>query len=167
MPKIVQKDNKILRAVAADLPLAEIGSKKIQTLLKNMKAVLDDCPDGAALAAPQIGVSLRIFVVSKKIFMNDEGLLPDNAKDLVFINPRLTKVSKRSKKLEEGCLSVRGFFGEIQRAEKATVEAYNEFGQKFSYAGSGLMAQIFQHELDHLDGILFIDKAKNLAKVDF
>jgi len=165
--KILQKNHKTLRAKAIDLPLEDIGSKKIQTLLNNMKKVLDDCPDGAALAAPQIGVSLRIFVVSQKIFMDDEGLIPDSSKDLVFINPELKKISKRHKKLEEGCLSVRGYFGEIERAEKATVEAYNEFGQKFSYAGSGLMAQIFQHELDHLDGILFIDKAKNLAKVDF
>ncbi|MFA6415992.1 MAG: peptide deformylase [Candidatus Paceibacterota bacterium] len=166
MIKIVQKDNKTLRVVATDLPLEEIGSKKTQTLLKNMKEALDVCPDGAALAAPQIGVSLRIFVVSKKIFMDEEGVIPAEAKDLVFINPRLTKISKRQKKLDEGCLSVRGYFGEIERAEKATVEAYNEFGQKFSYAGAGLMAQIFQHELDHLEGILFIDKAKNLAKVD-
>lgn len=164
--KILQKDHKTLRQKSVDLSIDEIGSKKIQTLLQNMKETLDQCPDGAALAAPQIGASLRIFVVSRKIFMDDEGVIPVGAKDLVFINPQLTKISKRKKKLEEGCLSVRGYFGEIDRAEKATVEAYNEFGQKFSYAGSGLMAQIFQHELDHLDGILFIDKAKNIAKVD-
>jgi peptide deformylase len=166
MTEIVQKNNKVLRAQASELPLEDIGSKKVQKIIKNMCETLDKCPDGAALAAPQIGVSLRIFVVSKKIFMDDEGEVLPDAKDLVFINPKLIKMSKRKKKLEEGCLSVRGYFGEIDRAEKASVEAYNEFGQKFSYAGSGLMAQIFQHEIDHLDGILFIDKAKNLAKVD-
>lgn len=166
MTKIIQKENKTLRLKAKEVSLKEIGTRKIQKIVKEMIEILDQCPDGAALAAPQINHSLRIFVVSKKIFTDEEGKILPTAKDLIFINPRLIKISKRKKKLEEGCLSVRGYFGEIERAEKASVEAYNEFGQKFSYTGSGLMAQIFQHELDHLDGILFIDKAKNLAKTD-
>jgi len=109
---------------------------------------------------------LANFCSFQKIFTDQNDQPDPKAKDIIFINPRLVKISKKKKKLEEGCLSVRGVFGEIDRAEKATVEAYNEFGQKFSYTGAGLMAQIFQHELDHLDGVLFIDKAKNLAQVD-
>jgi peptide deformylase len=166
MSTILQKDNRLLRAQSLEVPVAEITSPKIQKLLTKMKSVLASCDDGAALAAPQIGVSLRIFVVSKRIFTDEDNQTLPQAKDLVFINPVLVKVSKRQKKLEEGCLSVRGVFGEIIRADKAQVEAYNELGQKISYRGSGLLAQIFQHEIDHLNGILFIDKAKNLAKVD-
>ena len=166
MAKILQKDNKILRAKSVEIDPKSIGGTKIKKLLAEMITILDACPDGAALAAPQIGVNWRIFVVSKKIFTDQNDQPDPKAKDIIFINPRLVKISKKKKKLEEGCLSVRGVFGEIDRAEKATVEAYYEFGQKFSYTGAGLMAQIFQHELDHLDGVLFIDKAKNLAQVD-
>ncbi|OJI06851.1 MAG: peptide deformylase [Candidatus Vogelbacteria bacterium CG22_combo_CG10-13_8_21_14_all_37_9] len=165
---IIQKDQRLLRAIAKEVPLEQISQTKIKHLLTKMKTVLAEREDGAALAAPQIGVSLRIFIVSKRIFGDESKTLPAKLKtqDLVFINPVLIKLSKKKKKLEEGCLSVQGVFGKIERSEKAQVEAYNENGQKISYSGSGLLAQIFQHEIDHLNGILFIDKAKNLIKVD-
>ncbi len=67
--------------------------------------------------------------------------------------------------LDEGCLSVRFLYGKIKRSEKATVTAYDETGKKFSYSGTGLMAQIFQHETDHLNGILFIDTAKDVEEL--
>jgi peptide deformylase len=165
---IVQTGNQVLRAAASEVPLEQIGQTKIRHLLDKMKAILATREDGAALAAPQIGVSLRIFVVSKRIFDEGKDHFPAKLKtqDLVFINPVLIKVSKKKKKLEEGCLSVQGVFGKIERADKAQIEAYNENGQKIAYSGSGLLAQIFQHEIDHLNGILFTDKAKDLIKVD-
>jgi peptide deformylase len=67
--------------------------------------------------------------------------------------------------MEEGCLSVRPLFGKVRRATRATIEAYNEHGEKFTMEGSGLLAHVFQHETDHLEGVLFIDKAKNLREV--
>ena len=84
----------------------------------------------------------------------------------VFINPKITKISKKKQAVKEGCLSVIGVFGAMQRAEKVTVEAYNEKGEKFSRGASGLLAQIIQHEMDHLNGILFIDTATNLEKIE-
>ncbi|MEK7091722.1 MAG: peptide deformylase [Patescibacteria group bacterium] len=165
---IIQKDHQILRKRALPVPIEQIGQAKIKHLLTKMKEALSAREDGAALAAPQIGVSLRIFIVSKRIFADDPDSLSSKLEnqDLVFINPVLIKVSKKRKKLEEGCLSVQGIFGKIERSEKAQVEAYNEQGQKISYSGSGLLAQIFQHEIDHLEGVLFTDKAKDLIKVD-
>ena len=67
--------------------------------------------------------------------------------------------------MQEGCLSVRPLYGKVRRATRTTIEAYNEQGKKFIMNGSGLVAHIFQHETDHLDGILFIDKAKDIQKI--
>ncbi len=148
----------------------EIGGKNIKSAIRKMKEALHSQKDGVAIAAPQIGLSLRIFVVSKNIF-DDERLRELSniksgiGKDLVCINPEITKVSKKKIWLPEGCLSVRWLYGEVRRADKATISAYDEYGKKFTRGASGLLAQIFQHETDHLDGILFTDKAKNLAEL--
>jgi len=161
MAKILQKEEKILREKAKEVPASLFGSKELATYLKEMSAALAKCDDGVALAGPQIGIPYRIFIIAGKVFSDPEE---KPGPDLVFINPVITKISKKKVKMEEGCLSVRWFYGQVKRADKATVEAYNEKGKKFSRSGSGLFAQIFQHEIDHLDGVLFIDKATNLEE---
>jgi peptide deformylase len=85
--------------------------------------------------------------------------------DAVFINPVLKKVSNEKRIVEEGCLSVRWLYGKVKRGTKATVQAWDENGQKFERGGTGLLAQIFQHETDHLNGVLFIDKAKYVEEI--
>ena len=172
MTKIVQKESKVLREKAKAVPLDEIKSRKFQTLIKEMKKVLIREKDGVALAAPQIGESWRIFVISKNLPAFEEKEpgkenpkikpLPD---DLVFINPEIIKISKDKESIPEGCLSCRWLYGEVNRSNKATVKAYNEKGECFSLGASGILAQAFQHEIDHLNGILFIDKAKNLIEI--
>ncbi|HOY11215.1 MAG TPA: peptide deformylase [Candidatus Paceibacterota bacterium] len=162
--KIVQKDDPVLRQKAQEIPLEKIGSPEIKKIIKQMSEALVKEDDGVALAAPQIGKSLRLFIISGKLFQKEND--KEKPADLVFINPKIKKLSQRKQKLEEGCLSVRWLYGLVSRADKATVEAYNETGQKFSRSGSGLMAQIFQHEMDHLDGTLFVDKAKNLQRIE-
>jgi len=170
MPTIFQKENPVLRAQAHEVPVKEITSLKIKKVIAGMKRALATQPDGVAIAAPQIGVSLRIFLVSGKIFeetwQRGEGL-PKGAAvaspDLVFINPVITKVSKTKKWMHEGCLSVRPLWGEVYRSTKATIVAYNERGEKGTRGASGLLAHIFQHETDHLNGILFTDNARNVA----
>lgn len=168
MSKIVQNGNKVLRAKAKEVPIKEITSKKIQTILAAMKKSLASQNDGVAIAAPQIGESLRIFVISGKAFdIENSEFDPKNKKpkanDLVCINPVITKLSNSKEFMDEGCLSVRYLYGKVKRSKKATVTAYNEKGQKFTRGGSGLLAQIFQHETDHLEGVLFIDKAKDVV----
>jgi peptide deformylase len=177
MIEIIQNGNPTLRKVAKEVPIASITKAKIQQVLKDMQSALHSQDDGVAIAAPQIDVSLRIFIVSGRIF--DEDFIRDDESgshphdrvrvqkhpDLVFINPVFKKISKDKKLMSEGCLSVRPIYGKVRRSTRATVEAYNERGEKFTRQGSGLLAHIFQHETDHLDGILFIDKAKDLHDV--
>ena len=132
-----------------------------------MSEALSAQKDGVALAAVQIGVPLRVFIVSGKLFdiagPRPAGLGPESAyPDLVFINPEITNVSKEVSDEEEGCLSVIGKYGAVNRPTKTTVRAFDENGNIFERGGSGLLSKIFQHEMDHLNGILFIDKAENL-----
>jgi len=172
MVLIVQNEDKVLRKTSKEIPISSITKTKIQKIISDMNTALDSQFDGVAIAAPQIGVSLRIFIVSSKIFDENfiRGELSENKKiekkpNLVFINPIFKKISKDKKLMTEGCLSVRPLYGKVRRATRATVEAYNAFGKKFIMDGSGLLAHIFQHEIDHLEGILFIDKATNLQEI--
>ncbi len=180
MKKIIQKENKVLRGVSEPVPINEIASSKIQNILMDMKEALESQEDGVAIAAPQINIPLRIFVISHRAFdihgeiLNEDESSPkeDNSsitkkqeEDLVFINPEIIKLSKKTKWLEEGCLSVRWLYGNVRRSTNATVRAYNEKGEQFTRGAGGLLAQIFQHEVDHLNGILFIDKAENIEEI--
>jgi peptide deformylase len=166
---IVQKGADVLRKKAGAVPPEEIRGPKIQSIIKEMIKALDEQEDGVAIAAPQIGHSVRIFAVSGKI---QSPHYPDIepgekiAPPTVYVNPEITKLSREKEWLPEGCLSVRWLYGNVQRSTKATVEAYDENGDRFTRGASGLLAQIFQHEIDHLDGILFVDKAKDLEEAE-
>ncbi len=114
--------------------------------------------DAVAIAAPQLGESLRIFVVGKRVNKKYE-------EDLVFINPEIIRLGKVKAIMQEGCLSVRWKYGDVKRSTTASVRALNADGHEFVMNGRGLLAQIFQHETDHLNGILFIDTAKNVEDI--
>jgi peptide deformylase len=170
--EIIQKDNPLLRKISTPVPLAKIKSPEIKAIISDMKKTIKNQTDAVAISAVQIAQPVRIFVVSKKVFkIIDNGLtkaqdiVADTKNDLVFINPKIVKTSKNKQELEEGCLSVRYVYGKVIRPEKASIEAYDENGKKFSRGFSGLFAQIVQHETDHLNGILFIDKAKDLQEI--
>ena len=166
MTEIVKTGDSVLREHAEKIPESEMCSDKIQTLIKNMSEALSKEDDGVALAAPQVGVPLRLFIVSGKILNEMDEEKYDSTEDLVFINPKIVKRSKRKVTLDEGCLSVRGKYGKVERSDKITVQAFDKLGKPFERGGSGLMAQIFQHETDHFDGILFTDKAEETWDVD-
>lgn len=167
MIKIVQKEEKVLHEKAKEVPVQDISSPKIQKVIKDMKKALSEEKDGVAIAAPQISVPLRIFVVSGGFLEIDKGKnkAESTKEDLVFINPEIIKLSKQKESMQEGCLSVRWLYGEVSRSQKATVKAYDENGKTFTRGAGGLLAQIFQHEVDHLNGILFINKAKNVEEI--
>ncbi len=166
MKPILDRNEPVLREIATEVAISLIQSDQIQSIINDMKTALASQDDGVAIAAPQIGVSKRIFVVSGKVlgYMRgeDDG---GNYDDLVFINPNITKYSRKKELMEEGCLSVRYMYGKVERSTKVQIEAFNEHGTPISRGASGLMAQIFQHEIDHLNGILFIDKAKDLEDI--
>jgi peptide deformylase len=164
MVKILQKHEPLLRDQASTVAESEFGSVELRDILADMSRALLSQDDGVAIAAPQIGISKRIFLISRKVFAIENGE-EDNAsayQDKVFINPTITKLSKETEKMEEGCLSVRYLYGKVRRSKKAMIEAYDARGKKFKMGASGIIAQIFQHEVDHLDGILFIDKATDV-----
>lgn len=157
MVSILSKGEAVLNKKANLVPQEMFGSKQLAKILTDMQEALLSQDDGIAIAAPQIGVPYRIFLVSEKAYR-------PNAKDknLIFINPTITSKSKDKKYMLEGCLSVRWYYGDVERHTKATVKAFDENGKEFTRGGSGLLAQIFQHETDHLEGILFDSKAENL-----
>ena len=155
---ILNRSAKILRQKALPVPFKDIGTKKLGDTIARMKKAVRTEEDGVAIAAPQVGVGLRIFVVKG-------GVLPRFEKDSVFINPEIVKISKKKRKAEEGCLSIRWLYGAVERNEKITISAWDEKGVKRTFGATGLLAQIFQHELDHLEGILFIDKAENVRNL--
>lgn len=159
MTSIVQDPAPVLRAVAPPVPPADIGGPALEKIVADMKTALAGEDDGVAIAAPQIGVSLRVFVVAQRVSKKFQKELND---DMVFINPEIVRLGKKKEPLSEGCLSCRWKYGMVKRSLTATVRATNMQGNEFVMSGSGLLAQIFQHEIDHLDGILFIDKATDI-----
>ncbi len=162
--KIFQKGEKVLRLKAKEVPLEEIKSGKIQEIIKQMQKAILENAEALAIAAPQIGEDLRIFVISEWT-LNPKSEKPKaEFKNFVFINPKIVKTSKKKAFFPEGCLSAPEFTGTTLRPEKVTVEAYDRNGKKFQRGASGLLAQAIQHEIDHLDGILFVDKAAGIVK---
>ncbi len=167
MAKLVPQDHPVLHSIAEEVPVDEITSPKIQKVINDMKKALEDYNvegfSGVAIAAPQIGIPLRIFLVHD---MNEEREEDNLIPDLVAINPRIVKLSKQKHVVGEGCLSVGENYGAVVRAKKATMRAYDEHGNEYERGAGGILAQIFQHEVDHLDGILFVDKAEKVWDKD-
>lgn len=158
MKTIVQEPASVLRDTAPIVADKEFNSASLAKILTDMSEALTREEDGVAIAAPQIGVSKRIFLISKKIFS-------DALEDVVCINPSFVRLGKKKVQVSEGCLSVRWKYGIVKRSETATIRAYSFEGHEFVLQGRGLLAQIFQHEIDHLDGVLFIDKATKVENV--
>ena len=163
MIEIVQNGHKVLRDIAKPVTEKEFGTPALLRILDDMQEALATQADGVALAAPQIAISKRIFVVSPLVIKAEKikETLP-----LVYINPVITKRSLDKKKMDEGCLSVRPLYGKVRRSSRVTVSAQDEYGVPFMISGSKLLAQIFQHEIDHLDGILFIDNATDVVAIE-
>ena len=161
---IVQEGAKVLREVAKPVLKKDFGSLKLKNLIQKMSKALAREQFGVAIAAPQVGQSLRLFIVAGRSFKNeDDAEAPPN---MVFINPEIIRLSRKKKEMSEGCLSVRGRYGTVLRHEKASVKAYDSNGKLFTYHATGLVAHIFQHECDHLDGILYTDKAVRMRDDD-
>ncbi len=151
------QENPALRQKARMFSADEILSEKTSELIRAMEALLEKEEHGVALAAPQVGQTVRLFVIAPKA-------LPTKTTPRVYINPEILSVSKARGDKSEGCLSVRGFWGVVSRAEKVRIRAYDEKGKRFVRGASGLLAHIYQHEMDHLDGVLYIDKASRVEK---
>jgi peptide deformylase len=131
----------------------------LQVLIDDMVDTLRDAP-GVGLAAPQVGVSERVVVIE----YGDEDDEDVPAKLYVLVNPEIVSASEETEMGVEACLSVPGLAGEVSRHEKLIVKAQNRRGQQVKYKPSGWLARIFQHEIDHLDGVIFTDLATRIWK---
>ena len=127
--------------------------KSIQKLIDDMIDTLHADPNRAGLAAPQVGVLLRIAVIE----------VPEHEL-ITLINPEIVK-KEGERIVQEGCLSIPGYFGEIKRAETVKVKAQDRYGKQFRLKAQGLLAQAFEQETEHLDGILYIDHLENPEKL--
>lgn len=147
--KILEMGDPVLREKAHKITKI---TKSIETLLDDMAETMYEA-NGVGLAAPQIGVSKRVVVIDV-----GDGLIE-------LINPEIIKKDGLERDTE-GCLSLPGYMGEVSRAKKVIVKALDRKGKPVQYEGEGLLARAFQHELDHLEGILFVDTAENVRKQD-
>lgn len=136
-------------------------AKEVEAFDDNLQILIDDMFDtmyeakGVGLAAPQIGVSLRLSVID---------IIGDKTKQMVIINPEIIS-SSGEKEFDEGCLSVPGAYDTVIRAEKVTVKALDRLGKPFEVSADGLFAECLQHEIDHLDGKLFVDLLSPLKRM--
>jgi peptide deformylase len=160
MAKLVPENHPALHAIAEEVTEEEFANGTVSKIVKDLRQAIKtykvDGFTAVAIAAPQIGVSKRVFIIE------DQSSVADRLPTVIAANPRFLKVSKKSHIVGEGCLSIPDRYGLVRRATNVTLEAYDEFGQKYTRGAGGLLAQIMQHEYDHLDGILFIDRAEKV-----
>lgn len=150
LPIVINPDP-ILRKKSAEISSDRIKNKEFQQFCQDMALTMVE-KDGVGLAAPQVSENIRIIVVNTK-----DG-------PVCMINPQITKKSWRKEWEDEGCLSIPNIFGKVRRNKKIQCVYFDKDGNKINIVAFGLLARIIQHEVDHLDGILFIDKAKDIKK---
>ena len=157
---VVQKGGKILNQKTQEV--TNFSDPSLKELIKDMhETVLVE--DGVGLAAPQIDSNKRIFIIPEEHAPQIKTIriptsLIKRKKQTVFINPKIISHSEETILIDEGCLSLRNKFYITPRFSEVVLTAQNEKGKKFKVKAGGLLARIFQHETDHLDGILFIDR---------
>jgi peptide deformylase len=155
--EIITEGHPTLRKVAKKVDLAELADPIFQQMLDDMFETMYHAP-GIGLAAPQINISKRIFTVDLQD--EDEAHGP-----LVIINPKFT-LTEGEIEATEGCLSVPGMVGEMTRFERVVCAGVDRHGKKIEFDATGLFARCLQHEMDHLDGKLYIDTAKNIRPAE-
>ena len=132
--------------MAANKQLSFPLNKKTLRLIQDMKLTVKEAP-GVGLAAPQVGQNLMLAIIN----------LEDVGPPFVIINPKILSKSIKKTLMEEGCLSIPGYFVEVKRPKRIEAEAYNEDGKRMVIKGEGLLAKVLQHEIDHLNGVLIKD----------
>jgi peptide deformylase len=156
--------------LTAEQPLLREKSKKVTRFGEALERLVEDMFDtmhaayGLGLAAPQIGVLQRVFIVEMppEYDEDDNEVAPGEA--YVLVNPEIVK-TRGQEEMEEGCLSVPGYRGMVKRATYVVIKAQDMEGREVRYRAEGLLAQAFQHELDHLDGVLYLDRLESPDKL--
>jgi peptide deformylase len=166
LPPIVQAGTPVLRARAAEVPVENIATAELQALFEVMIATMRDAP-GVGLAAPQIGIPWRIIVLEDRadlLAKVSEAELREREREpfatRVFVNPVLRSIGDEQAMFFEGCLSVEGYVGLVERSREVEVTGLDEHGQPQTWRAKGWAARILQHEVDHLEGTLYVDRMK-------
>lgn len=154
--EIVTVPDEVLRRKARKVTVFDAN---LQKLIDDMVETMRDAP-GVGLAAPQVGISERLIVV--EYAEDDEEDAPK--KLFVVANPEIVKASPETEKGIEGCLSIPGLVGEVERSLQVVIRGQNRRGQPVRIKAKGWLARIFQHEIDHLEGVLFTDRATRVWK---
>lgn len=149
--EITKTPHKVLANKTQEIKAGDIKSGVYAQLALDMKKAMKDNM-GVGLAANQIGQDLSIFVIDPKLALENE--VPE-----IYFNPEITEYSSDTDEMEEGCLSIPGFYVEIKRSKKIMFKALNEEGKKIKFKAKGFLARVLQHETDHLNGIVIKDRA--------
>jgi peptide deformylase len=163
--KVARMGHPVLRARARPIEPAQIGSPRIQQLIDDMFETMQEY-QGVGLAAPQVHESLRVFVA---------GFTPDDEDDesargvplMALINPEITPIGPELVEDWEGCLSIPDIRGRVPRSRQISVRAYDRRGKRIDLKAAGFTARVIQHETDHLDGVLFLDRMKSFQTLTF
>ena len=156
----------VRKIITAENSLLRQKSKKVSRFGDALKALVDDMFDtlhvahGVGLAAVQIGVLERVVVIEIPAEYDEEGKIVEPAESYVLVNPEVVKM-RGEEEMEEGCLSVPGYRGLVKRAVDVTIKAQDLRGKPVRYRGDGLLAQAFQHEIDHINGVLYLDRLES------
>lgn len=158
--KIAEIGHPLLKQKASPVPESEIASPKIQTLIDDLIATLRE-NDGVGLAAPQVYEPLRLVCVESQ----NNPRYPDKESFplMILINPQITKHSSEKELDWEGCLSIPNLRGQVPRAARITVSALGRTGEPLTIKPDGFLARVIQHEYDHLEGVLFLDRMRGLS----
>lgn len=151
--KIITTPNEVLREPCQEVE--DFDSPKVQSVISDLKDTIEAQDNAAGLAAPQIGEHFCMFAVN----------LP-GSEHKIYVNPRITHFGNKKSLSQEACLSVPGKAGLVERANKVIIKAYNKKGDKFKLTAKGFLAQVLQHECEHLQGTLFCDKADKVVEVE-
>ncbi len=153
-----KKNEKFLREKTAPFDFKKHGKKEITELVKRMRRVMREA-NGIGLSANQIGLDMRVFVAE----------VPDPQGGMKFyaiFNPVVERSGEEKTATEEGCLSIPGKYGDVERATKLTLTGIDKNGKPLKIKAWGLLARVFQHEMDHLNGKLFIDRTKKVYSAE-
>jgi|YelNatPaOPRAMG01_1025707.scaffolds.fasta_scaffold184809_2 peptide deformylase len=152
-----KEEEKFLRKKTAEFDFKKNNKKDTLSLLLDMKKIMQKA-DGVGLSANQIGLNLKLFVAQVP---DKDGIM----KFYAIFNPTIEKSSDEKNIFEEGCLSVPGKWGDVERPEKITISGFDKLGRPIKIKAWGFLARVFQHEIDHLNGKLFIDRATKIYEV--
>ncbi len=155
--EIITSENKILRRKAKKVVKV---TPELQTLADDMVETMRAAP-GVGLAAPQVGISERLFVAELERSEDQPG----SGKTYIVFNPEFIWKSEETVDGVEGCLSIPGYAGEVTRHEKVVIKGLDRQGRRIRIEAEGWLARVFQHEIDHLDGVLFTDRISDPDKI--